>query len=92
MSPTEDKSIMHLNMVQNLINKGARVNNIQLFRGDVVTELTVYLPNFRKLTYSLTLYPTRNQSVKITTASKDILEEKTFDHVYHALKFIESKV
>lgn len=92
MTPMKDKSIMHLNMIQNLINEGARVSNIQFFKGDVVTELTVYLTNFRKLTYHLSLYPIRKQVIKISEDNGEVLEEKEFKHVFHALKFIQSKV
>ena len=92
MKPTEDKSILHLDMVLRLTEAGARVNNIQMFKGNVVTELTVFLTNFRKLTYNLSLYPIRKQVIKITADNGDVLEEKEFDHVYHALKFIQSKI
>lgn len=92
MKPTEDKSIMQLDMVLRLTEAGARVNNIQMFKGNVVTELTVFLSNFRKLTYNLSLYPIRKQVIKITADNGDILEEKEIEHVYHALKFIQSKI
>ena len=92
MKPTEDKSIMQLDMILRLTEIGARVNNIHMFKGNVVTELTVYLSNFRKLTYNLTLYPIRKQVIKITAYSGEVLEEKPFDHVFHALKFIQSEI
>ena len=92
MKPTEDKSIMHLDMIKKLIDAGASVNNIQFFREDVVTELTVFLGGFRKLTYNLSLYPIRKQVIKITANDGSVLEEKDFEHVFHALKFIESKI